>query len=148
MWLFTPNYFVSIVNKPGDKNLCVRGRVVADLESFRMELFKTTDPGVVDGIVTLDGGETLTVAAYLDKFWPIEMHTGTDYVCRLYAEHGAVAEVLYAKTASIDYGNFKNRVKKVQGATRASAYMRVWSAMMDVQNAALRTMKQATSRAW
>lgn len=117
MWLFLPDLFVSIVNKPGDDNLCCRFRHHQDAENFRKRL--------ADSIGTSD--------AEAKTRWPITAGQGTDYYWRLYATHEDVAKVMSDVTKGIDYGNFKNHVKKITGAKRASAYMQIWSVMMGIQ---------------
>ena len=112
MWLFHPSFFVSIVQKPGHDDLCVRARVREDLEAFRALLPDD------------------------EKDVHIEEGTGTDYALRLYATHAAVASVMDQITRNIDYNNFKGHVKKTQGEDRAHAYMGIWSIMMRVQQQA------------
>ena len=53
MWLFTTFGFFSIVQKPGQRHLCIRARSAADLDRLR--------------------------ARYLPALGPIETGTGTDY---------------------------------------------------------------------
>lgn len=56
-----------------------------------------------------------------------------DYLYRIQVTRQEWGEFLAAESADIDYGNFKDRVKKNQGKERASAYMRVWSALLSLQ---------------
>ena len=124
MWLFLPDCFVSIVQKPGHDDLCVRARTVADLATFRHKIAGTDD------------------AAVLDKLWPIETGTGTDYHCRFYATHADVATALAATVSGIDYGNFKSQVSAIHGHERAHSYMGIWSIMMQVQRRALAAVRR------
>lgn len=121
MWLFLPDCFVSVVNKPGHDDLCVRARTVADLETFRAKLPGDGDPATLR---------------------PIETGTGTDYHCRFYASHDDVATALAATVRRIGYSNFKSQVSAIQGHERAHSYMGIWSIMMQVQRRALAAVRR------
>lgn len=101
--------FFSIVQKPEDKGtglLTIRSRVRADLEALGKRL-------------TFKGG--------------IAEKAGTDYPYRARASQADVAAVLAQLAADIDYSNFKDRVKAVQGPARAAAYNGVWDVLYGLE---------------
>jgi hypothetical protein len=81
MWIFTPDSFVSIVDKgdPSGKTLLVRGRKKGDIE----RLF----PGV-----------------------EVQIGGGTDYGYRARVDREAVALKIADQVRNIDFPNFKNEV--------------------------------------
>ena len=107
MWLITKFGFFSVVQKPGDSDLTVRSRVLEDLEQLREQ--------------------------YLPELGEIEEGKGTDYRFRAKASHEAVAETVRKITLDIDYSNFKNEVKRVQGSERAGVYGEVWTVLYHLQ---------------
>lgn len=100
MWLITTQGFYSAVedNRPDSDLLKIRARVKGDLENLRTQ---------IPNLEIVEGG-------------------GTDYPFRAYVTkiewERAVAEL----AAAIDYGNFKDEVKKKQGAKRARVYEDIW----------------------
>lgn len=123
MWLMTDIGFFSIVQKPADQalgRLTIRSRVRSDLEALCKRF------GFVDAITE---------------------DTGTDYPYRVTAKKADVAAVLAQLATDIDYPNFKDRVKKVQGAARAAAYGDVWSVLYDLENTEQKAGKRATPKA-
>ena len=107
MWLMTKFGFFSVVQKPGDEDLTVRSRVLEDLENLREQ--------------------------YLPELGEIEEGKGTDYRFRAKASHEEVAEAVRKITLDIDYSNFKNEVKRVQGSERAGVYGEVWTVLYHLQ---------------
>ena len=107
MWLITNFGFYSVVQKPGDTDLTIRGRVGEDLEQLRDRYLPSL-------------GETVEGA-------------GTDYRYRATASHEAVAEALSRIAMDIDYSNFKDSVAKEQGYDRSGVYHEVWSALMGLR---------------
>lgn len=109
MWLMTDLGFFSIVQKPEDKGtglLTIRSRVRSDLEALGKRLnFK---------------GE-------------IAEKDGNDYPYRARASQADVAAALAQLAANIDYSNFKDRVKAVQGPARAAAYNGVWNVLYGLE---------------
>lgn len=108
MWLFTPDGFYSIVQKPGHEYLTVRSRVASDLDILREKFMPTlsaTDEG-----------------------------TGTDYRFRATIGHAAFAEGLAMIGHDIHYDNFKNEVARVKGPERAMAYGYVWQALIGLEH--------------
>ena len=119
MWIFSKWGFVSIVQHrqlPG--KLLVRARTKADLENFIRLL------GEIDG-----------------KKHPVEETPDADYGYRTVACKRAVARALSRIAADVDYPNFKDAVHG--DPARDSAYMEVWSAMVDFQRE-----KKTGRRAW
>jgi hypothetical protein len=102
MWLLTPDGFYSIVQKPGERDLCIRGRVALDLDRLRHRYL----PSLSETLETPDG----------------------DYRYRAWASHGAVAGALSAIARDIDYGNFKDEVAR-HDPNRAELYGSVWAAL-------------------
>jgi hypothetical protein len=119
MWLMTDIGFFSIVQKPADKalgRLTIRSRVRSDLEALGKRF------GFFDAITE---------------------DTGTDYPYRTTARKADLAAALAQLATDIDYPNFKDRVKKVQGSARAAAYSDVWGVLYDLE----KTRKQAAPKA-
>ncbi|TXG98314.1 MAG: hypothetical protein E6R09_11505 [Rhodocyclaceae bacterium] len=111
MWLMTPIGFFSIVEKPGDRGrdtLTIRARVRSDLETLGHR--------------------------YLPELGEIAEHQGTDYRYRSVAPRASVAKALSQLTLDLDYDNFKDEVKRVQGDERARAYGEVWCALYPLQS--------------
>ena len=68
MWLYTPFGFYSVVQKPGEEDLTVRGRVEADLDALRER--------------------------YLPELGPTKVTPGHDYPCRAKSTHAALAAAM------------------------------------------------------
>jgi len=107
MWLITTIGFFSIVQKSGEEELTVRGRVREDLERLREK--------------------------YLPGLGDIREGVGTDYRFRATASHESVAAAVEKLTRDIDYPNFKDEVNRRQGATRAGVYGAVWQKLFRLQ---------------
>ena len=81
MWIFLPESFISVVQKPGDTDtLTVRARIKGDIESVFPEAY-------------------------------VEADKGTDYKYRARVSRQAVAQVLHDQVMSLNWGNFKGEVK-------------------------------------
>lgn len=81
MWIFLPASFVSVVQKPGDKDiLTVRARIQGDIESVFPEA-------------------------------QVEADKGTDYKYRARVPREAVAKALHDQVMGLNWGNFKGEVK-------------------------------------
>lgn len=81
MWIFLPNSFISIVQKPGDTDtLTVRARIAGDIES----LFPQA---------------------------AVEANKGTDYKYRARIPREQVAKVLHDQVMGLNWSNFKGAVK-------------------------------------
>lgn len=110
MWLITPVGFFSVVRKPTDiknKTLTVRARVRSDLEALK--------------------------AQYLPELGPIQESKVNDYLYRAVAPQAAVAAAMTCLINDLDYANFKDEVKKRQGADRAHLYHDVWDVLYGLQ---------------
>ena len=110
MWLVTDRGFYSVVDK-GDREgyLCVRGRVRED----------------IDALFELD-----SLAGYADDV--IETHD-SDYRYRVYVRREDWVAAAADLAGRIDYDNFKNRVRRSQGADRAHRYGEVWGTLYGLQ---------------
>ena len=81
MWIFLPESFISVVQKPGDTDtLTVRARIKGDIESVFPEAC-------------------------------VEADKGTDYKYRARVSRQAVAQVLHDQVMGLNWGNFKGEVK-------------------------------------
>lgn len=110
MWIFTPDGFYSIVEKPEDRDagmLTVRSRVAADLDALREKFMPELGP-------TISG-------------------VGTDYLYRAKISKAAFSEGMKRVSESIDYCNFKFEVGTRQGYDRARIYARVWTDLLALE---------------
>jgi hypothetical protein len=108
MWIFTEIGFFSAVCMEDDLSVVmVRGRVKKDMERL------------IDAInqLGLDAPEILE--------WEHR-----DYPYRILLLQNEWADVLAFLSKRVAYTNFKNRVKEVDGAGRASLYGRIWGVML------------------
>ena len=81
MWIFLPDSFISVVQKPGDTDtLTVRARIKGDIESVFPDA-------------------------------KVEVNKGTDYKYRARVPRAAVAQVLHDQVMSLNWSNFKGAVK-------------------------------------
>ena len=113
MWVMTEHGFVSIVEKPEDRDagtLTVRARDVQHLVEFCSV--------VDDSAASLE--ETI-----------IETEE-TDYPYRAVLTREEVATALWQLTMDIDYSNFKTRAKRTTGERYERFLMRVWSAGLSL----------------
>lgn len=101
MWLFTPDGFYSIVQKPGEAFLTVRSRNPEDLDRLRRR--------------------------YLPALSPTITTTDSDYPYRGMATHEQVSEAMAAITSDISYGNFKAEAGKTLGHARTIHLHQVWT---------------------
>ena len=106
MWLLTPDGFYSIVQKPGEAELCIRARDAGDLDRLRVRYLPTLT-------------ETLETR-------------GGDYRYRAWVEREALSEGLAAIARDLDYSNFKNEVAKLD-PDRAHTYGHVWAVLGELQ---------------
>lgn len=81
MWIFLPNSFISVVQKPGDTDvLTVRARIKGDIESVFPKA-------------------------------KVEVNKGTDYKYRAKVPREEVARVLHEQVMNLNWSNFKGAVK-------------------------------------
>ena len=106
MWLLIPEGFYSIVQKPGETELCVRARDRADLDRLR---------------------ET-----YMPGLGPTDDTPGGDYRYRAWIPRDALAEGLAAVARDLAYSNFKSEVRR-RDPERAHVYGEVWSTLGSIQ---------------
>ena len=108
MWLATQHGFYSIVQKPAGQ-FHVRTRCKKDLENL------------------------IALAAIKA---PLHHTTDGDYAWRIVVGQSEVSAIMSALAASIDYSNFKNRIHdKPDQKDKLPAYSRLWSQMLEYQNA-------------
>lgn len=108
MWIVCKHGFFSIVYKPQDgPRLTIRARVRADLTALKRD--------------------------YLPKLSKITADAGSDYRFRAFASRQDVARAIGQIVAEIDYPNFKDEVRREQGAKRAAVYHRAWDVFADLQ---------------
>lgn len=80
MWIFLPNSFISVVQKPGDTDmLTVRARIKGDIESVFPKA-------------------------------KVEANRGTDYKYRARVPRQEVANVLHHQVMNVNWNNFKGAV--------------------------------------
>lgn len=60
---------------------------------------------------------------------------GTDYAFRAHVLRDDWEEAIADLAAEIDYTNYKDAVTDVQGRPRHDVYMRVWAALLQLQDA-------------
>ena len=60
---------------------------------------------------------------------------GTDYAFRAHVLRDDWEEAIAEIASEIDYGNFKDAVTATQGWPRHDVYMRVWAALLQLQDA-------------
>jgi hypothetical protein len=106
MWLFTTKGFYSVVEHREDSDyVLVRARVRKDLEAL------------IQHMPTMKILET----------------KNADYRYRAVVPRREWLATMLEIGDEIDYDNFKDAVKRRQGKKRADTYMRVWSAMLQLQ---------------
>jgi len=125
MWLFTPNFFVSVVQKPQDKRrdtLTLRTRNRADIDAL--------------------------IAAHFPDAKPYRV-AHSDYEWRIRVPKQAFAEAVSQMALDIDYANYKDEVTRRQGRERHDVYLRVWSALLSISDRApLRWWNSDESEEW
>src|SRR4051794_9451393 len=111
MWLMTPRGFFSAVAKDKSRpdRITVRARKESDLESLR-ELI----PDALD----------------------VPPAKWADYPCRIECSIADWATACARMALEVDYSNFKDEVKVVQGAGRAAIYSRVWGDLLEIEGPA------------
>ena len=120
MWVCLPTGFYSAVEDPEDDRVVqVRSRSEKDALALARWLVENEQ-------IELD--ETYPTAESLVLKWP-----GRDYPCRLLLWKEQWAEFMYAQAMGIDWSNFKDEVKKRQGAKRADTYGQVWGVLLQIE---------------
>jgi hypothetical protein len=111
MWLFTEEGFYSaVVGKDDPDQIVVRARAREDLVRLIDVYSEWTDMG--DPVILDEGG---------------------DYPHRIVLHREVWAEVVQGAAMGISYTNFKDRVHDVLGHERAHTYLRVWSALLELE---------------
>ena len=110
MWLFTRHGFFSVVQDKRDERLVhARARIKDDLEQLRAFARKVLMVELPEVIATADA----------------------DYAYRCVIEKPLWQKIATALADNIDYTNFKSEVHGEPD--RDNAYLKVWSAMHDLQ---------------
>lgn len=107
MWIVTTIGFYSVVRKPGDALLTVRGRAAADLDRLRDQ--------------------------YMPQLSPTLTGQGTDYPVRATISKKDFTAGMAKLAMAIDYGNFKSEVAHAMGHGRAEVYSDVWSVLKHIE---------------
>lgn len=105
MWIITPRGFYSVVQKRGESRLTVRARCEEDIRNLA-DLLPDCEPFA---------------------------SRGTDYEWRLHCTVAEWSKVCALLALEVDYSNFKNEVRRVQGSKREGVYHRVWSALLALE---------------
>jgi hypothetical protein len=127
MWIMTTVGFFSVVQKPEDRGtqyLTVRARVKKDLAI----LLRKVSP------------------AHAKK--KIDDDPRGDYRYRVRLPRKAIAKLVAEAVERIDYVNFKDEIKRVQGPERAQAYSRVWSDLLPLQPGGSKFLPDHAWAAW
>lgn len=110
MWVITEDgMFSAVAHADDDDLIVVRTRVKADVEGLHAWLRTLGAPS-----------EVITYAS-------------SDYPWRTITTRWGWAEYVRNAAEAIDYGNFKDRVKEVQGPERSSLYSRVWAVLYELE---------------
>lgn len=120
MWVFTQGGFYSAVQHDDQADLLVvRTRVKADAR--RLALW----------IVALDStGDEEADAGAVER--QIIVRPNSDYPWRVIVPREDWGLFLTQAVDDIDYGNYKDRVTRVDGYARADVYGRVWFVLLDL----------------
>lgn len=124
MWLMTRYGFVSIVEKPEDRDrgtLTARARDRRSLEAFAHHAGHPT--------------------------YKAKLDIATDYPYRRVFERNEVINAMISLVDDIDYTNFKNAAKAELGAVYASALGRVWGTMHDLTPKSVQAKVDAKTKA-
>lgn len=106
MWVMTTRGFYSAVqDRDNPARLLIRARCEDDIRNLK-DLLPNSEP------------------------WRLKR---SDYEWRLSCTVAEWAGVLANMALDIDYGNFKNAVRREQGAARASVYTSVWSVLLRLE---------------
>jgi hypothetical protein len=110
MWVFSQHGFYSIVQHSNKKDMyIIRGRWFSDMENLK----------AVAGIKTL-----------------IIFDANTDYPYRMFVCSEELALVSKALFSTIDYPNFKNRIKSLDDQTfKSYTYTKIWSLLENLRRA-------------
>ena len=116
MWLFTKTGFVSVVQKPSDREagtLTVRSRDYESLDCLREDIYRLYDYEI---------GET-----------EIMENAATDYRYRMVITREELKRYMVGMIDGITYDNFKNEIteSRPDGGRWSSPLMRIWAATLD-----------------
>jgi len=151
MWTMTPRGFFSAVQHRDDPTLLVvRTRVRADADTL-VEWYATWAQNLIALHAKMDDlGVDLPSAQEALPDAEVTTYDWSDYPWRVILPRSAWAAFMAEAVEDLDYGNFKDAVKKVQGAARANVYSGVWSVLLrlESQDPQGRRMNQALDSDW
>jgi hypothetical protein len=110
MWVFTPDGFYSVVQKPQDRKnntLTIRTRNRGDMDAL--------------------------VAGHFPDAKPYKVKH-SDYEWRIRVPKADWAQAVQRMAMDIEYSNFKDEVTKRQGWDRHDVYLRVWQALLSISD--------------
>lgn len=120
MWITTAEGFYSAVAHDTDDNLLVvRSRVKSDALNLARYVCAVDDPH--------EKGRDLQPEDLLVTY------ANSDYPWRVMVFRDTFKSFLADTITSLDYGNFKDRVRAVQGPKRAATYGRVWHDLLSLE---------------
>lgn len=127
MWTMTPRGFFSAVQHRDDPTLLVvRTRDQSD--AYHLRDWYEGWRNVLAAVVAMKPADLASpepaVVAY-----PV-----SDYPWRVILPRTAYGAFMAESVEDLDYGNFKDAVKKVQGPERANVYTSVWSALLRLED--------------
>lgn len=125
MWTMTPTGFFSAVQHKTDPTLLVvRTRDHGDAERL--------EDWYVNWLSDLAAlGQAMPAAAL--PMPEIATHEWSDYPWRVIMPRSAYGAFMAEQVEDLDYGNFKDQVKAVQGPMRANVYGSVWAALLRLE---------------
>ena len=119
MWLTTTTGFYSAVQHNTEPDtLVVRTRSYADALALATFLVARNKKSY---------GKTVPATLIKTKEY-------SDYPWRVFVARRHWVDFVAFQAQSIDYGNFKSEVTRVQGATHAHTYAGVWSTLLEIED--------------
>ena len=111
MWLLTPQgFFSAVVSADSEADLLIRTRHRDDVDNLNASL------------------RALGFAAK-----PLIAYAGSDYAWRIVVPKNEWVAFLAQQVDDLQYDNFKSEVTKTQGIKRHDIYMRVWTALLAIE---------------
>lgn len=123
MWVMTPRGFYSAVQKRDDR---AEGMVTV----------RARNKGDIDRLSDLIDAKPYKQKGYSDYPW------------RLRCPRETWMAAVTVMAGEIDYANFKDEVKRVQGAARAGVYSRVWGVLLSLEQRPRRRRRAAGTSRW
>lgn len=131
MWTATTRGFFSAVQHKTDPTLLVvRTRDHQDAHTLVTWYAAWRD--TLDGVARKTNGLTADEMGLPTP--TITTYDFSDYPWRVIMPRGAWGAFMAESVEDLDYGNFKDTVKRIQGADRAEVYGRVWLALLRLED--------------